>query len=290
MVQRRRWTPPYELDLAASVARHTRWGGDPVNLVVGDTYYRVATTAGRPLPYSARQLPSGAVEVVVAADRDAAAALADMQYRLGVALPVAPLRALARRDPIVRSALRRRPGYRPPMTPDLFESLITSITAQQVNLTWATTTRRRLVERFGSRRRFGGRLLWQFPAPAAVAGARHAEIRAMQFTNAKASYVLEVANVAAAGGLDGIADAAGTEVVAALTAIRGIGRWSAEWALARCLARPEAVAAGDLGVQKAIGGAYLGRRATEDEVRRLTARWGDAANWATHLLLEGLTD
>ena len=75
-----------------------------------------------------------------------------------------------------------------------------------------------------------------------------------------------------------------------MTAIRGIGRWSAEWALARCLARPKAVAAGDLGVQKAIGGAYLGRRATEDEVRRLTAPWGDAANWATHLLLETLAD
>lgn len=286
----RRWTPPSAVDLAATMARYTRWGGDPVNLVVGDTYYRVATVAGAAVPYAARQADDGAIEVTVAPGQDAVPVLADLRYRLATALPIAPLRALARRDPIIRAAQRRRPGYRPPMTPDLFEALITSITAQQVNLTWATTTRRRLVERFGRRRRLGGRLLWEFPSPADIAGAGHAEIRALQFTNAKASYVLEVANVAAAGGLDGLAAAPAAEVLSRLTAIRGIGRWSAEWALARCLARPEAVAAGDLGVQKAIGSSYLGRRATEEEVRLLTAPWGDAANWATHLLLEGTTD
>ena len=49
-------------------------------------------------------------------------------------------------------------------------------------------------------------------------------------------------------------------------------------------------AAGDLGVQKAVGEIYLGldRKATEDEVRATARGWGGAANWATHLLLEEL--
>ena len=92
------------------------------------------------------------------------------------------------------------------------------------------------------------------------------------------------------GELAGLSDLPSAEVIARLTALKGVGPWTAEWALARCLARPDAVAAGDLGVQKAVGNAYLGRRATADEVRELTEPWGQAANWATHLLLEGLSD
>ncbi|MDH3731661.1 MAG: hypothetical protein OES13_11160 [Acidimicrobiia bacterium] len=287
-MQRRRWTPPLEIDLEQSLARYTRWGGDPVNLVEDGTFYRVVTVAGRPLPFSARQLPAGTIEVAVSPGQDAGAALAHMQHRLAASLPWEPLRELARSDRVIAGALAARPGYRPPMTSDLVESLVTSITAQQVNLTWAGTTRRRLVERYGQRRRFPGRLLWQFPATSALAGARHADIRGLQFTNAKAAYIINVAEFAVTGGLAGLETATDEEVVATLTSIKGVGRWTAEWALARCLARPDAVAAGDLGVQKAVGAAYLNRRATEDEVRQITAPWGDAANWATHLLLEGL--
>ena len=268
------------------MARHARWGGDPVNRYEGGTFFTVA--AGT--PYAARQLSGGNIEVAVADSKDPEAALRDLRKRLADSLPTAPLRRLVRQDQVVAAAYRRRRGYRPPITPDLFESLVTSITAQQVNLTWATTTRTRLVQAYGRRRRFPKRLLWEFPTDTALAGARHRDIRGLQFTNAKAASIIRVAQASAAGELDDLAELPSGEVVSRLTAIKGVGPWTAEWALARCFARPDAVAAGDLGVQKAVGAAYLGRRATEDEVRRLTEPWGAAANWATHLLLEGLSD
>src|SRR5437763_55324 len=60
------------------------------------------------------------------------------------------------------------------------------------------------------------------------------------------------------------------QVIATLTAIRGIGRWSAEWILARTLGRP-VVVAGDLGVRKAVGLAYLNDPLpSEHQVRRAT--------------------
>jgi DNA-3-methyladenine glycosylase II len=285
-MERHRWTPSPPLDLASSMARYARWGGDPVNVFEDGIFYRVAPPA---TPYSARQLPAGTIEVTLHPGKDPEPALADLQRRLADGLPAAPLRSLARSDAIVGAAVKRRPGFRPPVTPDLFENLITSVTAQQVNLTWATTTRRRLVERYGKRRRFPGRNLWQFPAPDALAGARHADIRALQFTNAKASFIIEIAAATADGLLAGVGEADDDEAIAALTSIKGVGRWTAEWALARCLGRPHVVAAGDLGVQKAVGHAYLGRRATEVEVRSIARPWGDAANWATHLLLEDLS-
>lgn len=268
------------------MARHARWGGDPVNRYEGGVFFRV--TAGT--PYSARQLSDGDIEVAVADNKDPEAALIDVRSRLADSLPVAPLRRLVRHDPVVAAAYRRRRGYRPPITPNLFESLVTSITAQQVNLTWATTTRTRLVERYGRRRRFPKRLLWEFPTDKVLAGARHGDIRELQFTNAKAASIIRVAQASAGGELDDLEQLPSADVVSRLTAIKGIGRWTADWTLARCFARPDVVAAGDLGVQKAVGAAYLGRRAAEDEVRRLTEPWGAAANWATHLLLEGLSD
>jgi DNA-3-methyladenine glycosylase II len=78
------------------------------------------------------------------------------------------------------------------------------------------------------------------------------------------------------------------EVVERLTAIRGIGRWSAEWVLARALGRARVVA-GDLGVRKAVGLAYLnGALPTEQEVRRLTSHWGESAGTAQAVLLHAL--
>ena len=78
------------------------------------------------------------------------------------------------------------------------------------------------------------------------------------------------------------------DLIAHLTQIRGIGRWSAEWFLARTLGRPRVVA-GDLGVRKAVGRMYLGgAMPSEDEVRRLTAHWGASATHVQALALHDL--
>lgn len=72
------------------------------------------------------------------------------------------------------------------------------------------------------------------------------------------------------------------EVIACLTACRGLGRWTAEWFLARTLGRPRVVT-GDLGVRKAVGAAYLnGRLPSETEVRELTAHWGRRLAWPSN--------
>ncbi|CAN5817898.1 hypothetical protein BH24CHL6_BH24CHL6_01670 [soil metagenome] len=73
-----------------------------------------------------------------------------------------------------------------------------------------------------------------------------------------------------------------------MTQLPGIGRWSAEWFLARTLGRPRVVA-GDLGVRKAVARLY-GRAAlpSEEEVRELTAHWGSAATLVQQLALHDL--
>ncbi len=284
------WRSDHPLDFDACMRRYARWGPDPVNRYVDGVFTRVVTVPTGTVAYSALQEGDGSIAVSVTGAEDEALARADLVHRLGESLPRAPLVDLAGRDQVIGDLWTRTPGYRPPLGSSPYESLVVAITAQQVNLAWANTTRTRLVERYGERLRWGDADLWRFPEPAALAEATTTELRELQFTWRKSEYLIGVATAAADGYFDGVADMDDDDVVAHLTALRGIGRWSADWLLARCLGRPHVVAAGDLGVRKAVGQIYLGREgpADEAEVRDVAASWGTAANWAAHLLLEEL--
>jgi DNA-3-methyladenine glycosylase II len=115
-------------------------------------------------------------------------------------------------------------------------------------------------------------------------------IRALQFTTAKAESIVAVASELTSGRMDpaALARLDDEAIIERLTGLKGIGRWSAEWILARTYGRPRVVA-GDLGVRKAVARAYLGQPiASEAEVRAATAHWGEAAAGAQTLLLRSL--
>ncbi len=196
---------------------------------------------------------------------------------------------LVHSDPVVGRLDALFPGIRPVLQFDLLGALVRSISSQQVNLKWAVTTRRRLAEAFGDRYQVDGHFVYALNADR-LAGATVEQIRALQFTTRKAEYLIGVAEAVAAGRLSmpALVDLPDAEVISTLTALRGIGLWTAEWILARSLGRPRVVA-GDLGVRKAVGLAYLGTPLpSEAQVRELTAHWGPSAGTAQQLLLYAL--
>lgn len=199
--------------------------------------------------------------------------------------------ALLQRDAVLATLDRLYPGLRPVLTLDLFGALVRAISAQQVNLRWAVTTRRRLAEAFGDAHMVAGETLYSL-SPARLAAIGVTEIRDLQFTTRKAEYIVSAAEAVASGRLS-VAELRALpddEVIARLVAVRGIGLWTAEWLLSRVLGRPRVVA-GDLAVRKAVGLAYLGEALPpQTDVRRATAHWGDSAGVAQILLLHGLTE
>ena len=280
-----RWIPPAPIDLSICVARYTRWGDDVASVVAGNAFLRVSQSGD---PYEVEQDADGTI--VVTSDGDSTQALAEVQHRFGGTLPYTAVRELADRIPVMAEQLSALPGYRPPLHNGLLEPLVTSISAQQVNLQWATTTRNRLVEAYGTRHEMRGTTVWEFPAAEILAEANPAAIRALQFTTRKSEYIIEAAQSVATGHFDGIAEDSNERVIERIVAVRGLGRWTAEWFLARTLARPDAIAAGDLGVRKAISWfvANADEYLPEPDIRMITADWGDGGNWGTHLLLERL--
>lgn len=282
-----RWTPGHPLDFSSWLDRGVRRGANPTS-VVSDGYLYRTTRSGA--PYRIRQLPDGSIEVGAPRGLDEAAA--ESRFRLGETLPVEPLREVAERVPAVGDQLRRMPGHRPPINPAAAESLISSICSQQVNMRWAALTRGRLIERYGTLLELEGVRIWRFPTAERLAEADPVEIRSMQFSTRKSEYVVGAAKALAEGELDGLEDDSNEEVVRRITAVRGLGRWTAEWFLARSLARPDVIAAGDLGVRKVVSryAADVDDVMPEPEVRAATESWGDGSNWAVHLLLERWSD
>jgi DNA-3-methyladenine glycosylase II len=205
------------------------------------------------------------------------------------AAPAAALDELAARDQAIARLAAAYPGIRPIIQADGFTAIVRSISAQQVNLTWAATTRRRLAEHYGARLTLGPRTVYHLQ-PQRLAEARIEDLRALQFTTRKAEYLIALARGIVDGTFDPPALAAlpDAAVIQRLVALRGIGLWTAEWYLARTLDRP-VVVAGDLGVRKAVGLVYRdGALPSEQETRALTAHWGAAASLAQELALYAL--
>jgi 3-methyladenine DNA glycosylase/8-oxoguanine DNA glycosylase len=186
-------------------------------------------------------------------------------------------------DSVLKRLVVALRGFRPPLGPDPFETVVTSITAQQVSLFAAFAIRNRLIERFGVRAVHA----YAFPGEAALAAASADEIVATGFSWRKAEYALGIARA----GLDWerITALPDEEIHAELQAIRGIGEWTVDWFLARHLARPRAWPAGDLGLRKAVEAFYAdGATLTTPEVRAMGTRFEPFQNLTAHYLLTGL--
>jgi DNA-3-methyladenine glycosylase II len=194
---------------------------------------------------------------------------------LGAEFDLPPFYAWAAADSVLGPITFRLEGFRPPLSPDPFETLVTSITAQQVSLFAAFAIRSRMIERFGER----AELAYAFPTRETLARATEDELVASGFSRRKAEYVLGLARSDL--DLDALATLDDDEIRARITALRGLGPWTAEWFLARHLARPRAWPVGDVALQKAVRTLYgVG-------VEEMGPRLEPFQNLSAHYLLTG---
>jgi DNA-3-methyladenine glycosylase II len=196
-------------------------------------------------------------------------------HLLGAPFDLKPFYSFAEGDPVLAELARRLRGFRPPLAPDPFEALVSSISAQQVSLQSAFAIRARFVEAYGERAVHA----WSFPTRERVAPASENDLFALGFSRRKAEYVLDLARSDL--DLDGLAALPDDHVRAAITARRGLGAWTAEWFLARHLARPTAWPAGDLALRKAVARFYA------EDVDTVGQRLAPFQNLAAHYLLTG---
>ena len=287
---------PFDLDL--TLQRYRLFGDDAAHAYVDGVYQRVIEIDGGLWVYALRRGGSTAEPVIrvrilggQAQARHRCAVEAEVQRTLSLDIALEPFYRWAGADATLAQLIARCYGMRPPRAPTLFEALVTSISAQQVNLAFATTTRSRLIKRFGPSVTIDGRTLYGFPSPQSLAEAPLQELRDMQFSWRKAEYLVNLARLVSSGELrfEEFPDLSNEEIIARITKVKGLGRWTADWLLARGLGRGDVIAAGDLGVRKAVGKFYFdGQTPSIEEVRTFVARWGVFQSLAVHYLLAGL--
>ncbi len=258
---------PEPYDFALSTERFRTFGVDVANLWHEGGLYRVV--GGRDVRIEAAH---GGVDVEPL-DEETAPMVAKL---LGLEFDLDAFTSWAADRPVLSELVPKLAGFRPPLAPDPFESLVTSITAQQVSLFSAFAIRTRMVERFGE----PGRVACGFPTRERLAAASEDELVALGFSRRKAEYVVGLAR--AELDFEELAELPDDEVRARLTAIRGLGPWTAEWFLARHLARQRAWPAGDLGLRKAAETFY------GLDVNDLGPRLDPFQNLSAHYLLTGL--
>jgi DNA-3-methyladenine glycosylase II len=169
-------------------------------------------------------------------------------------------------------------GLRPPLAVDPFETLVTSISAQQVSLYAAFSVRSRMIQAFGER--VGE--AWSFPSRERIALAHEDELLAVGFSRRKGEYIVGLARSDL--DLHALAALPDDEVKRRLVALRGIGEWTAEWFLGRHLARPRAWPWGDLALRKAVLAFY----GDDADVRSIGDRFDPFQNLTAHYLLTGV--
>jgi DNA-3-methyladenine glycosylase II len=164
-----------------------------------------------------------------------------------------PLEHLRAADPVLRAIIDR---YRPDGLYERREggqtehygALVRAIVGQQLSTKAAAAIHRRLTDRFGGRE----------PTPQEILADDPEELRSVGLSRAKVVYLRSLAEHVINGSLelDRLDSLSDEEVIAELTAVKGIGDWSSHMFLMFHLERPDVLAVGDLGIRKAMMVAY----------------------------------
>ncbi len=259
-----------------------------VEQVVDDGYLRTVTVNGR----------SGVIECRFDPDRHQAMLLLHgvgtaqlfpvvqrVREMLDLDAPTALIGEVLRADDRLQGLIRRQPGVRVPGAWDGFEITVRAILGQQVSVKAATTLAGRIARQYGepvslpaSLKTRGNLALEKlFPGPAKLSRAR---FNTIGLTGSRAETIRQLAKAVANGDIDfdPSQDPAGFRE--RLTAIRGIGDWTAEYVAMRALKNPDAFPASDLGLLKAMGDDVAGAA----QLRQRAEAWRPWRAYAALLL------
>ena len=257
-------------------------------------YRRVADVDGQLALYGVREeVAQGKhaleVRILAGAADDAAqrAVTAQVSNQFSTGLDLAPFYARVSADAALSLLRRHFQGMRIPQSPSVFETLISAILEQQVNLSFAHQVKKALVEAYGRYLEFEGRRYNAFPEPAALAITTPGELRRLQISAPKARYLIAIARATLDGSLDlpGLRELDPALAHARLMEQKGVGPWTAQYVGLRALGHLDCLPAADVGLQKAIRDLYgLRQRPSAARVEKLAERWAGWQSYATFYL------
>lgn len=286
--------PPFDFGLTAENQPYFRKGAAD-NAADCGVYQRLLDLGDKRVLATAQpvgdvETPAVAVELagdgLTAADIEQGREL--MARLLGTEQDLTGFYGMAAGEPVMAGLVARFYGMHLPRAGSVFEALALAVLGQQLAASVARVIRGLLIETYGAREIFEGREYYAFPRPEAIAGASIEELRGLKLSQRKAEYLQGMAReeLARPGGLAAaLGPLSDEEAVRELTALRGVGRWTAEWVLTRALGRDDAFPVGDLALRRVVARLYFaGAALTDGELGEFSGRWMPYRSWATHYL------
>jgi DNA-3-methyladenine glycosylase II len=273
--------PPYRLDLTVWVLK--RRPDYVVDDWDGETYRRTLLIDGNPVQIAVCQpdAPDDApLEVSLCGSEVAIAQsgriLQVIARLLGTAVDLSGYYSFAYEDELLGPLVRRFAGFKPTRYPTLFECLTNAIACQQLTLTFGLQVVSRLVERYGVPLETDQGLTHAFPSPAEIMHADPDVLREIGFSRQKARALIELADGLQSGEIDfsAMETLDDETAIRQLVALRGVGRWTAEYTLLRGLGRLHVFPGDDVGARNTLR-TWTGAAEplTYDAVRATLARW-----------------
>lgn len=254
-------------------------------------YRRAAEVNGQPVLYGVRAAGSTWLEARILAGPDDGAtrqAVADLVRRqFATDLDPRPFYRQAASDPVLSRLVRRFRGMRIPQAPDVYETLISAVVEQQVNLSFAHQVKKALIRTYGPSVEFEGRSYDTFPEPASLAITTPAELRKLQVSGPKARYIIELSRAALDGRLDleALRQIEPSQAHDRLLREKGVGHWTAQYVGLRALGHLDCLPAGDVGLQKVVRRLYgLRKQPSPARIEKLGRAWAGWRSYATFYL------
>jgi len=257
-------------------------------------YRRVAEMGGELILYGVREELRGskpALRVrILAGPQDEStqhAIRAQVERQFSTDLDLNPFYRLAESDPVLSRLVVHFRGMRIPQAATVFETVISAILEQQVNLTFAHQVKKALIETYGRQVEFEVHRYNAFPDPAALAITTPRELRRLQISGPKARYLIGISRATVDGSLDleGLREVEPAVAYERLLAQKGAGPWTAQYVGLRALGHLDCLPAADVGLQKAIRDFYgLRKQPSAARVEKLAERWAGWRSYATFYL------
>ncbi len=202
-----------------------------------------------------------------------------------------PFYTIFKDDKLLGPLIEKYFGYRIIGQPDLFESLVWAVIGQQISLQFAYTLKQRFVEQFGEKHMVDDKAYYLFPNPKAVSALSDEHLLPLQFSRQKSKYVVLIAQAFLSGSIskEKLREMPFHQAKEKLMSIKGVGNWTANYALMKTFRYPEAFPLEDAGVHNAIKNLKkMKTKPTLDQVKRIFKRYKGWEAYATLYLWKSL--
>ena len=199
---------------------------------------------------------------------------------------------LAEVDSILKLLIHKYKGLRIIKINDMFETICWAIIGQQINLKFAYTLKKRLVECYGEKLVYDDEEYFLFPSPQIISELKVEDLKQLQFTTRKAEYIIGIANLINGGIIK--KEELATEVEYErlknrLLLIRGVGNWTADYIIMKCFYINDAFPIADVGVHNALKGILsLDKKPSIEDIEKLSVNWSGWESYATFYLWRSL--